>query len=64
MLYTVMRYEAKHKYFVSISNKTNNYKNITKTMAMRHQESVSKMAFNFEFPLQLGKQKKITKKNV
>lgn len=60
MLYTVMRYEGKHKYFKSIAKNTNNFKNITKTMAMRHQESVSNRAFDFGFPLILGKKTKLS----
>lgn len=32
-----MRYEGKHKFFTSLANRTNNFINIYKTLAMRHQ---------------------------
>lgn len=32
-----MRFEAKHNYFKRLSVKINNYKNITRSLALRHQ---------------------------
>lgn len=39
-----MRYESKHNYFVRLSEKVCNFKNVCKTLAIRHQEHV---LFNF-----------------
>lgn len=36
-----MRYESKHNYFVRLSEKVCNFKNICKTLATRHQEHIS-----------------------
>lgn len=32
-----MRYEAKHRYFKNLAKKSWNFKNMAKTLAMRHQ---------------------------
>lgn len=37
-----MRYEGKHKYFTDLANKTNNFINIYKTLATRHQAMLLK----------------------
>ena len=37
-----MRYEAKHKYFKGIANVIGNFKNVEKTVAFRHQRSITK----------------------
>lgn len=38
---TTMRYEAKHSYFKDLARKTKNRKNLSKTLAMRHQSRMS-----------------------
>ena len=35
--YWCMRFEAKHSYFKSLAQRVNNFKNICKTLAYRHQ---------------------------
>lgn len=40
-----MRMEAKHQYFKRIANKTNNFVNIKKTLAQRHQEKFHSIPF-------------------
>lgn len=36
----MMRYEAKHKFFTTLAKQTNNFVNISKTLAERHQEII------------------------
>lgn len=36
----MMRFESKHKYFTSIAKKTNNFTNLTKTLAENHQSYI------------------------
>lgn len=44
---TMMRMEAKHKVFTDLARKTQNFVNITKTLANRHQENICNAQFNY-----------------
>lgn len=43
----MMRYESKHKYFTDTVKKTNNFINITKTLAETHQAYISKKLLSY-----------------
>lgn len=43
----MMRFESKHKFFTDIAKVTNNFMNLQKTMAMRHQEMICLSEFSF-----------------
>lgn len=41
------RYESKHKVFKNFANSTNNFKNINKTLSVKHQELLCKNGFSY-----------------
>lgn len=52
---TMMRIEAKHKIFTDLARKTQNFMNITKTLANRHQEHTCQSKFNFSDQIEIPK---------
>lgn len=44
---SMMRYESKHKVFKDFRKTTNNFKNINKTLAIKHQKLSSRMGFTY-----------------
>lgn len=54
-LYTKFRFEAKHQYFKKVAQRINNFKNISKSLAMRHQFLHLYNKFSIEPTLELGR---------
>lgn len=44
----MMRFESKHKYFTQLARSTNNYVNIAKTLAHKHQAMICHTNFDFD----------------
>lgn len=58
-LLSMMRFEAKHKELKKIAQRTNNFKNINKTIAISHQESMCIKGNNLEDVRLITKREKI-----
>lgn len=54
-----MRDEAKHKIFTTWGRQTNNFVNLTKTLAVKHQQQVCDSGFTYSNDIQLSKNKEI-----
>lgn len=52
---SMMRYEAKHKFFTDVAKKTNNFINITKTLAEVHQSYICTRTNSFEDRIESSK---------
>lgn len=50
-----MRIEVKHKVFTDLARKTQNFINITKTLANRHQESICQSKFSYSDQIEIPK---------
>lgn len=53
-----MRFEAKHRVFTSLADKTNNFVNIAKTLSYRHQEAMVNQDFSYFDSLEMSKKEK------
>lgn len=53
----MMKYEAKHKFFTDIAKTTNNFQNITKTLAETHQAYICTRIDSFEDRIEPSKKK-------
>lgn len=51
----MMRYESKHKFFKDVAKNTRNYKNINKTLALKHQNSLCTNGFTYKDSIENGK---------
>lgn len=47
VLMSMFRYESKHRVFKKFANNTNNFKNINKTLAIKHQQHLSTSEYSF-----------------
>lgn len=56
---TMMRYESKHKVFKSWAKNTNNFRNINKTLAVKHQELLCSNGFTYTDDLECGKLRRL-----
>lgn len=54
---SMMRYESKHKFFTDTANKTNNFRNICKTLAETHQAYICTQTNSFENIIEPSKKK-------
>lgn len=56
---STIRYEAKHQHFKKITRRTNNFRNINKTMATRHQQQACLQGFSIRDEIEHTKKKHI-----
>lgn len=56
----MMRFESKHKYFTDRAKKTNNFKNITKTLAIDHQQNMLNYENSFRDKFSHALEKQLT----
>lgn len=61
---SMFRYEAKHKQLKTIAENTNNFRNINKTMASKHQKWFSGSGYTYKDDIEHGKPLKINHSNM
>lgn len=57
---TTMRYESKHKVFKTFAENTMNFKDINKTLAVKHQEMLCTSGFTYMDNIECGKLKNLS----
>lgn len=57
--FNMFRFESKHKFFKTTAQSTNNYKNINKTLAIKHQQLLCQSDFTYKNNIDCGVKKQI-----